>query len=161
MMNLKMNSVMSSVTVLVATFPTLLPHPPLNLLKKMSTSLDLLNRIPQLDRCHLSLVANALTPRMMNLILTSLRFMFTKLRKLKKKNGRPKAGDFNEADKELVLAAANIYRALLASQDAFPNTSMEVRLVKKAWKQLNAESGLKSWTITPTMVTIVSFSFIY
>ena len=83
-MNLKMNSVMSSVTVLVATFPTLLPHPPLNLLKKMSTSLDLLNQIPQLDRCHLSLVANTLTPRMMNLILTSLRFMFTKLRKLKK-----------------------------------------------------------------------------
>ena len=81
--------------------------------------------------------------------------------KTEKKNGQPKAGDFNEADKELVLAAANIYCVLLASQDAFPNTSMEVRLVKKAWKQMNAESGLKSRTITPTMVTIVSFSFIY
>jgi hypothetical protein len=85
----------------------------------------------------------------------------SKAPKTEKKGGRPKAGDFNEAEKELVLAAANIYRALLASQGAFPNTSTEVSLVKKAWKQMNAESGLKSRKITPTMVTIVSFSFIY
>ena len=69
--------------------------------------------------------------------------------------------DFNKADKELVLAAVNIYCTLLASQGSFPNTSMEVMLVKTAWKQMNAESRLKSQKITPSMVTIVSFSFIY
>ena len=81
--------------------------------------------------------------------------------KTERRHGQTKAGDFNDADKELVLAAANIYRALLASQDTFPNTSMEVMLVKEAWKQMNAESGLKSQKTTPSMVTIVSFSFIY
>jgi hypothetical protein len=82
----------------------------------------------------------------------------SKAPKTEKRNGRPKAGDFNEADKELVLAASYIYRVLLASQDPFPNTTMEMRLVKKAWKQMNAESGLKKdRKITPTMVTIVSF----
>ena len=79
----------------------------------------------------------------------------SKAPKTERRHGRPKAGDFNDVDKELVLAAANIYRALLASQDAFPNTSMEVMLVKKAWKQMNAESGLKSRKITPSMVTFI------
>ena len=61
----------------------------------------------------------------------------SKARKIERKSGRPKAGDFKEADKELVLMAANIYRVLLASQDAFPNASTEMTLVKKAWKQMN------------------------
>jgi hypothetical protein len=85
----------------------------------------------------------------------------SKTPKIERKNGRPKAGDYNDSGKELVLAGANIYRTLLASQDAFPNNSTEVRLVKKAWKQMNAESGLKARKITPSIVTIVSFSFIY
>jgi hypothetical protein len=68
----------------------------------------------------------------------------SKTPKIERKNGRPKAGDYDDSGKELVLAAANIYRALLVSQDAFPNNSTEVRLVKKAWKQMNAESGLKA-----------------
>ena len=85
----------------------------------------------------------------------------SKTPKIEKKNGRPKAGDYNDSGKELVLAAANIYRVLLASQGAFPNTSNEVRLIKKAWKQMNAESRLKARKITPSIVTIVSFSFIY
>ena len=65
-------------------------------------------------------------------------------RKIERKSGQPKAGDFKEADKELVLMAANIYRVLLASQDAFLSASMEMTLVKKAWKPMNAESGLKA-----------------
>ena len=84
----------------------------------------------------------------------------SKAQKIERKSGRPKARDFKEADKELVLMAANIYRVLLASQDAFPNASTEMTLVKKAWKQMNAESGLKARTITPSMVSIVSF-YIY
>jgi hypothetical protein len=85
----------------------------------------------------------------------------SKTPKIQKKNGRPKAGDYNDSGKELVLAAANIYRALLASQGAFPNTSTEMTLIKKAWKRMNEESGLKALEITPSIVTIVSFSFIY
>ena len=81
--------------------------------------------------------------------------------KLERKGGRPKARDYDKAGKELVLAAANRYRALLASQGAFPNTSMEMRLVKKAWKHMNSESGLKPRTLTPSIVTIVSYYYYY
>lgn len=79
--------------------------------------------------------------------------------KLEKRSGRPKAGDYDEAGKELVLAAANIYRALLASQGAFPNSSLEMKLIKKAWKHMNSESGLKPRSLTPSIVTIVSFFY--
>jgi hypothetical protein len=78
-----------------------------------------------------------------------------------KKNTRPKAGDFNNSEKELILAAANIYRVLLASRGPFPNTAMEVKLIKKAWNVMNAESGLKARALTPSIVTIVSFFLCY
>jgi len=74
---------------------------------------------------------------------------------------RPKAGDYDEFGKELVLAAANIYRALLASKGAFPNSSMELKLVKKAWKLVNADSGAVPLALTPSVVAIVSDSFRY
>jgi hypothetical protein len=79
-----------------------------------------------------------------------------KAQKIPKKNGRPKAGDFDEIGKELVLAAANTYRALLASQGAFPNPSEEVKLIKKSWKLVNEESGMTPLSLTPSIVTIVS-----
>ena len=82
----------------------------------------------------------------------------SKTRKIDKKNTRPKAGDFQDSQKELVLAAANIYRVLLASQGPFPNTAMEVKLIKKAWNLMNKESGLKGRALTPSIITIVSYS---
>jgi hypothetical protein len=89
---------------------------------------------------------------------TDLDVHVSKTPKIEKKGTRPKAGDYNNSEKELVLAAANIYRVLLASQGPFPNTATEMRLIKKAWKRMNAESGLKPRELTPSIVTIVSFS---
>ena len=80
----------------------------------------------------------------------------SKAQKTEKKTTRPKAGDYDEIGKELVLAAANLYRALLASQGAFPNTSKEIELIKKSWKLANAESGVNPLALTPSIVTIVS-----
>ena len=71
---------------------------------------------------------------------------------LEKKSTWPKAGDYDEFGKELVLTAANQYHALLASQGAFPNHSMELKLIKKAWKMVNTESGVKPLDLTPSMV---------
>ena len=82
----------------------------------------------------------------------------SKTPKIEKKNSRPKAGDYDNSEKELVLAAANIYHVLLASQGPFPNTTTEVKLRKKAWKLMNAESGLKARALTPSIVMIVSIS---
>ena len=53
------------------------------------------------------------------------------------------------------MTAANIYRVLLVSQGAFPNTAMEVKLIKKAWKLMNEESGMKGQALTPSIITIV------
>jgi hypothetical protein len=78
--------------------------------------------------------------------------------KIGKKNTRPKAGDYDNSNKELVLAAANIYRVLLASRGSFPNTALEVKLIKKAWKLMNEESGQKVRALTPSIITIVSIS---
>jgi hypothetical protein len=82
----------------------------------------------------------------------------SKAPKLEKKSTRPKAADYDEFGKELVLNAANKYRALLASQGAFPDSSRELKLVKKAWKMVNAESGVirNPLGLTPSIVTIVS-----
>ena len=75
---------------------------------------------------------------------------------IEKKSTRPKAGDYHDSEKELVLAAANIYRVLLASRGSFPNTAMEVKLIKKAWKLMNEESGQKARALSPSIITIVS-----
>ena len=56
------------------------------------------------------------------------------------------------------MTAANIYRVLLASRGPFPNTATEVKLIKKAWKLMNDESGLKARPLTPSIITIVSNS---
>ena len=57
------------------------------------------------------------------------------------------------------MAVANIYHVLLASQGAFPIPSVELKLIKKAWKLVNVESGVKPLALTPSIVTIVSISF--
>lgn len=77
--------------------------------------------------------------------------------KIEKKSTRPKASDFDNSERELVLAAANIYRILLASKGPFPNTATEIKLIRKAWKVMNAESGLKGRALTPSIITIVCF----
>lgn len=82
----------------------------------------------------------------------------SKAPKLQKKTPRPKAADYDEFGKELVLAAANIYRALLASQGAFPDTSTELKLIKKSWSVVNTQSGVNHLLLTPSIVTIVSNS---
>ena len=76
--------------------------------------------------------------------------------KIQKKSARPKAGDYDEFGKDMVLTAANRSRALLAKQGAFPNPSTELSLIKKAWKLVNAESGVKALTLSPSIITIVS-----
>ena len=84
----------------------------------------------------------------------------SKAQKTSKKTSQPKAGDYDKIGKELVLAAANLYRALLASQGAFSNPSKEIKLIKKSWKLANSESGVNPLALTPSIVTIVSNSLL-
>jgi hypothetical protein len=79
-----------------------------------------------------------------------------KAQKISKNAGRPKAADYEETARDIILAAANTYRALLASHGAFPDSSKESALIKKAWKLVNAESGMKPMVLSPDIVRIVS-----
>jgi hypothetical protein len=76
--------------------------------------------------------------------------------KFNKTAGRPKAADYDLVAKEVILSAANTYRALLASQGAFPTSLEELELVKRSWKRVNDDSKLTPMTLTPDIVRIVS-----
>jgi hypothetical protein len=71
--------------------------------------------------------------------------------------GRPKAADYEVAAREVILSAANTYRALLASKGAFPTSSEELDLVKQSWKRVNDDSGMSPMALTPDIVRIVSY----
>jgi hypothetical protein len=59
----------------------------------------------------------------------------------------------------LTTKAAAYYRTLISTQEAFPDSSVEVRLVKEAWKFANNNSGT-TIAITPDINKIVSNFFI-
>jgi hypothetical protein len=80
-----------------------------------------------------------------------------KAQKISQNAGRPKAADYEVAAREVILSAANTYRALLVTQGAFPTSSEELELVKKAWKKVNDESEMNPIALTPDIVRIVSF----
>jgi hypothetical protein len=85
-----------------------------------------------------------------------------KAQKVSANAGRPKAGDYESSAKEVILSAANTYRALLVSQGAFPTSLEELDLVKKAWKRVNDDSEMDPpMGLTPDIVRIVSFLILF
>ena len=82
----------------------------------------------------------------------------SKAPKASKHAGRPKAADYEVAAREVILSAANIYRAFLASQGAFPTSSEELELVKRSWKRAHDDCEMNPiMALTPDIVRIVSF----
>ena len=79
-----------------------------------------------------------------------------KAQKINNKAGRPRAGDYEDLAKELILQAATIYRCLLSTEDAFPDLAAEAEMVKTAWGQVNHETGLTPLRLTPDIAKIVS-----
>ena len=73
--------------------------------------------------------------------------------------GCPKVVDYDDVAKELILSAANTYRALIVSQGAFPTSSEELELVKRAWKRVNDDSEMSLIALSPDIVRIVRFIF--
>jgi Domain of unknown function (DUF6532) len=79
-----------------------------------------------------------------------------KAQKIYNKAGRPRAGDYEDLAKELILQAATIYRCLLSTEDAFPDLAAEAEMVKTAWGRVNHETGLTPLRLTPDIAKIVS-----
>ena len=83
-----------------------------------------------------------------------------KAQKINPNSGRPKAGDYDSSTREVILSAANTYRALLVSQGAFPTSSEDLELVKRSWKRVNDDGEIDPPIgLTPDIVRIVSCSF--
>ena len=79
-----------------------------------------------------------------------------KAQKINQNAGCPKAGDYEVAAREVILSAANYYRALLTSQGAFPTSLEELDLVKRSWKRANDDTEMNLIALTPDIVRIVS-----
>lgn len=79
-----------------------------------------------------------------------------KAQKINNKTGRPRAGDYEDLAKELILQAATVYRCLLSTKDAFPDIATEAEMIKAAWAHVNNETGLTPLRLTPDIVKIVS-----
>ena len=79
--------------------------------------------------------------------------------KINETSGRPKARDYDDVAKEIILQAATIYRCLLGTNNGFPELAAETDLVKLAWDNANKESGIQSLELTPDIAKIVSLSF--
>ena len=84
----------------------------------------------------------------------------SKAQRISATSGRSKAADYESAAKEIILSAANLYRVLLVSQTAFPSSSEELDLVKRAWKKAN-EDNETDIELTPDIVRIVSSSLFH
>ena len=76
--------------------------------------------------------------------------------KINETSGRPKARDYDDVAKEIILQAATIYRCLLGTNNGFPELAAETDLVKLAWDNANKESGMQSLELTPDIAKIVS-----
>jgi hypothetical protein len=79
-----------------------------------------------------------------------------KAQKINETSGRPKARDYDDVAKEIILQAATIYRCLLSTNNGFPELVAETALVKLAWENANKESGIPSLALTPDIAKIVS-----
>lgn len=80
---------------------------------------------------------------------------FTKAQKITHHHGRPRARDYEDVAKDLILQAAAEYRCLLSCQDAFPDLASEAEMVKTAWEEVNNKSGLAPMGLTSDIAKII------
>jgi hypothetical protein len=79
-----------------------------------------------------------------------------KAHKINEKSGWPKARDYDDVAKEVILQVATIYRCLLSTENGFPELVVETEFVKSAWEDANKESGMPPLALTPDIAKIVS-----
>ena len=84
-----------------------------------------------------------------------------KAQKVSEGGGRPKASDFDDVAKEVILCATAIYRCLVSTSNAFPTPSEESELIKSAWNRANEETAQEvPFALTPVIAKVVSSPFI-
>ena len=84
-----------------------------------------------------------------------------KAQKVSEGGGRPKASDYDEVSKEVILRATAIYRCLVSTHNAFLTPSEEADMIKIAWNRANEETSQQvPIALTPAIAKVVSAFFI-
>jgi hypothetical protein len=85
---------------------------------------------------------------------------FVKAQKVSEGSGRPKASDYDDVAKEVILCATSIYRCLVSTSNAFPTPSEEGELIKLAWSRANEETSQEvPIALTPVISKVVRVFF--
>ena len=85
-------------------------------------------------------------------------FQLVKAQKVSEGGGRPKASDYDDVAKEVILCATAIYRCLVSTSNAFPTPSEEGDLIRSAWNRANEETSQDvPIALTPVIAKVVCF----
>ncbi|KAG6838416.1 hypothetical protein C0991_011765, partial [Blastosporella zonata] len=77
-------------------------------------------------------------------------------RKINENSRRPKAADYDDVSKDIILTAATIYRCLISTVNAFPDSAKELEMVKVAWVRANKDSDMvPPLALTPDIGKII------
>jgi hypothetical protein len=84
---------------------------------------------------------------------------FAKAQKVTEGGGRPKASNYDEVAKQVILTATGVYRCLISTMNAFPTPSEEASMIRKAWDRANVETAQEvPIALSPVITKVVSFS---
>ena len=85
-----------------------------------------------------------------------------KAQKVSEGGGRPKASDYDEVSKEVILRATAVYRCLVSTRNAFPTPSEEADMIKIAWNRANEETSQPvPIALTPAIAKVVGANLYY
>jgi hypothetical protein len=72
-------------------------------------------------------------------------------------SGRPKAADYDDSDKALILSAISHYRTELGTDTAFPDMAKEAEMLGQVWQEACVRLDITG-PITPRIAKLVKFS---
>ncbi|KAG6859995.1 hypothetical protein C0995_000742 [Termitomyces sp. Mi166 len=79
----------------------------------------------------------------------------SKAKKIMDNTGRPKASDYDDVSKEIILAAANVYHCLISTVNGFPDSGTELEFVCTAWKHAIDDANIQPLNLTPDIGKII------
>ncbi|KIM38489.1 hypothetical protein M413DRAFT_12710 [Hebeloma cylindrosporum] len=82
---------------------------------------------------------------------------FVKAQKVTEGGGRPKASDYDEVAKQVILTATGVYRCLISTMNAFPTPSEEASMIRAAWDRANVETAQEvPIALSPVIAKVIS-----
>ena len=85
-----------------------------------------------------------------------------KAQKVSERGGHPKASNYDDIAKEVILCATAIYRCLVSTSNAFLTPSEEGEMIRDAWNRANEEMSQEvPIALTPVITKVVRVILYY